>query len=727
MSAASDVSRRAAAFVRHLGASLAAAGTHSAADAAAVRTHVAAVIEGLPTPTEQHKAMRSYLLESAHFEEAVRSITQAISSKTAAGVDAQKATAAPLFSHAAYSAALADIDQKLSSEPRAAAGLQSYMPLLLPSASPSFVRSHLLRTLIAQAKSLSAGRGGASSQQTQAQAQHLGANVAAFLGQGHVMDALAMPLSPPASAECQHQIELQLRFVRALPMHHASCAAIAALIDRACAHLSSAAAVAASLSISTARRYQFLLASLLLEEAKRRSHDSWSQAESQRTFVSRVRTVLRCIPHPQPFTVSLAGQLMFLQLAFDGLKEFKAAEKAHRPTKRPAAATSAAASSSSSKRSRSRSGSPSLSAGSFHDIPFFHTATFSALWHPLLADILGALGAGGRKEGDVETELLRLAILVRSVASTTLPAALHSLQSSTVAAAAAFPSRPIPLSLRPALQRFGSGSSAVTQCGQLWSARTEASSKVAQLSVAQLTRVLIELEGNVGIDEEDDAKQHAVTAEDSDDESAGDDDAAEASSSNKKARFDEFGVSRKADAMFFLDSGDASAAGGAPSSSAADDAAASGATTASADGDSDPASSRSVEASMSRILKSLPQSEPTASTQLSKKQRAAAEKAAAASTAKAAEDLTNSQQQPIEEGQETGAAPMELEDGNEDAQEAKEEEEAAPASKRKQRKSAAAKKSAAKSTKAKKEPEEAAPAESAPTRSKRTAKSKRGD
>lgn len=726
--ASADVARRAAAFVRSLAASLAT--SHAAADSTAVRAHVSAVISGLPTPTAQHKALREHLLQPAHFEAAVRSISEALSKNAAAGQaaagDAQNAAAsmAPLFSHAAYNAALAEIDERAESQPRAAAELQSYLPLLLPSASPSFVRPHLLRTLIAQAKALSGGR--SSPQQ---QAQQLGASVAAFLSQGSVMAALSLPLSSPSSAECQHQIELQLRFVRALPVHHACCASIAAMIDRACVHLSSASA--AALSTATTRRYQFLLASLLLEEAKRRPRESWAQAESQRVYATRVRTVLRCLPHPQPFTVSLAGELMFLQAAFDGLKEFKNAEKAHRAALLAKQQRSAAGSaSSSSKRSRSRSRSPSLSAlGSFHDVTFFHAPVFSAIWHPLLADVLGALGSGGRKEGDVETELLRLAILVRSVASASLVAALLPLQSSTVALAAAFPSRPIPLSLRPALQRFGSGSSAVTQCAQLWSARTEASSKVAQLSVAQLSRVLIELEGDVGIDEEDDAKQAAAAGSDDDEGSAADeDDAAESSSHSKKARFDEFGVSRKADAMFFLDSG---AASSAVAAGGEDDAAAGGATTAAADVESDPASSRSVEASMSRILQSLPQAEPTQPAgQLSKKQKAAADKAAAASASKAAEELTKSQQAGAEEEDaESGVAPMQLDGDDENAavKAEEEEEEAVPATKSKQKKTAAGKKSAAaKSTKASKEPE-AAPADVAPTRSKRAAKSKQRD
>ena len=501
-------------------------------------------------------------------DDAVQRILDIIASRGAQEESATAAAAAPssLLSSSAYAHSLSALDVTADA-PVADVDtwLAGYLPLLLPSAAPVEVRAHLLRSLATQAKSLRST-----------------ASVTAFFAHPIVMRVLALAPTDASPDAWQQQLEMQLVLVRSLPLLSACVLPIASLINAGAAHMASH-----KLSATALRRYQHVQSLLLLEEAKRRSRDSW-QGESLRAYVSRVRTVLRCVPHEHVFTVSYSGELMFLQAMINGVKE-------HAQTEKTAATT--AKQSGSAKRARSHS--PAAAAAS---VPLFHAPAFSALFESLAGEVAAQLCSSCRQEGDVEGELVRWAVLVRSSQSGGLPAAFQSVTRWLQQRVASFSARTIPLSLRPYIHRFGSG---VQEISQLWSMTA-----AVKLTLSQLQKLLVAIDGDMQLlDDEEQAG--------SDDESDAEEEDADAEEpSNKRAKaaeFDSLGVSRSPDSLFFLDTGANSTGTSAV------------ATTDAADEDADAA--HSVAANMSRILRSIPQAAPDRPTRRGNKQAKAQQQA----------------------------------------------------------------------------------------------------
>jgi hypothetical protein len=231
------------------------------------------------------------MLQEQQIQAAVAAITKVLSASASAA-----SAARPLFSHADYTRAISLTESAATD----ASSLAGYLPLLLPSAAPAFVRSSVLLSLIKQAKALTVGLA-SQPQQQPPHAHNTGAAVQSFLAQPLVLQLLSLPLPRAGTAACQHALELQLRFARSLPVHPSCVLPIAAMVDRAAAHVSSSAPS----STTATRRCQHALALMLVEESTRRPKESFGTAEQINAAVTRVRTVMRAIPHAQPFTSQL--------------------------------------------------------------------------------------------------------------------------------------------------------------------------------------------------------------------------------------------------------------------------------------------------------------------------------------------------------------------------------------------------------------------------------------
>lgn len=577
MSDSAQLTRRVHALVDQMAAAMSAAAAsssgQSATTAASVRAHVQAALRSMPAATAKQQALRDHIMQDSVMDEAVQRILDIIASEgaqesAAAAPAPASAAASSLLSSSAYAHSLSALD--VTSDAPVAdvdAWLSGYLPLMLPSATPVEVRAHLLRSLATQAKSLRST-----------------ASVTAFFAHPTVMRVLALAPNDASPDAWQQQLEMQLVLVRSLPLLSACVLPIASLIDAGAAHMSSH-----KLSGTALRRYQYVQSLLLLEEAKRRARDAW-QAEPLRAYVSRVRTVLRCVPHEHVFTVSYSGELMFLQAMINAAKE-------HAQNDKVAATT--AKHSGSAKRARSHS--PAAAA---HSVPLFHAPAFSALFESLAGEVAAQLCSGCRQEGDVEGELVRWAVLVRSTQSGGLPAAFHSVTRWLQQRVASFPARTIPLSLRPYIHRFGSG---VQEISQLWSMTA-----AVKLTLAHLQKLLVAIDGDLQLF---DGEEQASSDDESDAEDD-EDDAEGPSNKRAKAEFDSLGVSRSPDSLFFLDTG---AAGSGSSTGAAV------AMTDAADEDADAA--HSVAANMSRILRSIPQAAPDRPTRRGNKQAKAQQEA----------------------------------------------------------------------------------------------------
>jgi len=273
---------------------------------------------------------------------------------------------------------------------------------------------------------------------------------------------------------------------------------------------------------------------------------------------------------------------MFVSHALVALKEYKRVEKLHRAAVISRSSHhSSGGSARKRSRSRDRSRSPSRSRDTIdhQDVPLFHAAPFMALIQPLIMDVAQQLATSCRVGGDHEAELLRWALLLHTSPEhlSPLSTSYQPLRDLLRRVATTLPTLPIPLSLRPMLQRYNLSS--LTHANQLWQ-REEGDSSTGprpmRVPLAKIQRMLTELDGELQIETEPKNKR------------LGDD----ADSNEEKESSSTATASASSAPLFFIDTGVSS-----------DAASANAAAVAASTDESD------VASSMTRTLRSIPQAE----------------------------------------------------------------------------------------------------------------------
>ena len=263
-------------------AQLASANAAPLSSTTAIRSHLQSVYRALPTSHAIGASMREYLLQPKQLEKSVDRVTRAIekarkqSNNDDAATDSATTGPTILFAPSDYLAALTRIDAHIAANSNDADLAALYGPLLLPATSPAQVMRHFMRSLT---KQIGEQKGTKQQVLNERMIQMIGLPFANTSSTGSLDSLLS-------------HLESLLLLARRLPSSSSSSLlALSSLLDRACTRFATLAS-SSQASAQQTRRFQDLVARLLVEEAKRKSKDSWTQ-EGLTRFETRIRNKLR--------------------------------------------------------------------------------------------------------------------------------------------------------------------------------------------------------------------------------------------------------------------------------------------------------------------------------------------------------------------------------------------------------------------------------------------------